>query len=395
MERKKQSEAEIRRVSEDKYGCGRGFTEGRELAVQNKVVTDFFGGGCGRGAPAKNTADEVAARAFVFAGRGEERPEKMSLLRRCAAMKRETEVERGIRFSVSSLRHAALAVCTVASPTPRADACPATASSAVQDSSSTPTVLSGSASALTASAPPDSTAPSTVAAAFTATVTPPASSVFFFSVLLLPVVEFFCYGFTLQIVIIMPFMLGYGLHYPQTPIHYVINCTINILYHHGHHHNCWPSSPSAEMGSCYVVESGVFMSSLSATIFIVALVIIGVLMLTLLIALTVMLQSCKRSGSGVFDDAKKSNHHDHCNLFIFHAELNNLAASEIPIICKLQSFQFSKERYLQDLNTSLWFVEEYFSTLKPDKDGLDAILLDADDILSSTENLSSISSLEW
>ncbi|KAK8955922.1 hypothetical protein KSP40_PGU015841 [Platanthera guangdongensis] len=155
------------------------------------------------------------------------------------------------------------------------------------------------------------------------------------------------------------------------------------------------SRRQSEMGSRYVVESGVFMSSLSATIFIVALVIIGVLMLTLLIALTVMLQSCKRSGSGVFDDAKKSNHHDHCNLFIFHAELNNLAASEIPIICKLHTFQFSKERYLRDLNTSLWFVEEYFSTLKPDKDGLDAILLDADDILSSTENLSSISSLEW
>lgn len=155
------------------------------------------------------------------------------------------------------------------------------------------------------------------------------------------------------------------------------------------------SRRQSEMGSRYLVESGVFMSSLSATIFIVALLTIGVLMLTLLIALTVMLESCKRSGSGVFDDVKKSDHHDHCNLFIFHAELNNLAVSEIPIMCKLHTFQFIKERYLRDLNTSLWIVEEYFSTLKPDKDGLDVILLDADDILSSTGNLSSISSLEW
>ncbi|KAK8969588.1 hypothetical protein KSP40_PGU018107 [Platanthera guangdongensis] len=92
------------------------------------------------------------------------------------------------------------------------------------------------------------------------------------------------------------------------------------------------------MGSCYVVESGVFMSSLSATIFIVALVIIGFLMLTLLIALTVMLQSCKRSGSGVFDDAKKSNHHDHCNLFIFHVELTTWLRVKFPLYA---SYKFS------------------------------------------------------
>lgn len=144
-----------------------------------------------------------------------------------------------------------------------------------------------------------------------------------------------------------------------------------------------------------MAESGVFMSSFTATIFITAVATIGVLIITMLIAVTVMLESCQSSGSGVLDDVKKSEQHDYCSLFDFHAELNNLEASEFPMICKSNALHFIQGRYLQNLNASLWFVEEYFSTLKPDDDGLDVILLDADDILSLIGNFSRISSIDW
>ncbi|KAI0512185.1 hypothetical protein KFK09_012823 [Dendrobium nobile] len=154
------------------------------------------------------------------------------------------------------------------------------------------------------------------------------------------------------------------------------------------------SQRQSELGSQYVVESGVFMSSFTATIFVAALVTTGLLMLTLLIALTVMLNSCQSSNSGILEHAKKSDQHDYCSLYIFHSELNNLEIGEFPLNCKLFALQYSKRHYLKDLNTSIWFIEDYFAGLTPDEDGLDIILLDADDLLSMIGNFSRISSVD-
>ncbi|OAY77181.1 Uncharacterized protein ACMD2_06116, partial [Ananas comosus] len=56
----------------------------------------------------------------------------------------------------------------------------------------------------------------------------------------------------------------------------------------------------SDMGGHYVMESGVYMSSYAATIFITALLTIGVLLLAVLVALTVMLESCQRTNSGAY-----------------------------------------------------------------------------------------------
>ncbi|XP_020571194.1 uncharacterized protein At2g39920 [Phalaenopsis equestris] len=154
------------------------------------------------------------------------------------------------------------------------------------------------------------------------------------------------------------------------------------------------SRRQSEMGSQYAVESGIFMSSFTATVFVAALATTGLLILTLLIALTVMLKSCQSTNSGILEQVKKINQHDCCNFYILHAELNNLEVNELPLKCKLQAHQYSKRQYLKDLNTSIWFVEDYFGRLTPDDDGLDIILLDADDMLSLTGNFSRISSLD-
>ncbi|KAG1337769.1 Acid phosphatase (Class B) [Cocos nucifera] len=149
-----------------------------------------------------------------------------------------------------------------------------------------------------------------------------------------------------------------------------------------------------EMGSHYIVESGIYMSSFAAAIFVAALVIIGVLLLTLLIALTVMLESCQSSHSGVFEQVRTSDQDDYCNTFAFHAELNNLEADEFPTICKQHTLQYiTKGRFLRELNLTVQVAENYFSTMTPSNDGLDVILMDVDDILEIAHNGSS--ALHW
>ncbi|XP_072968672.1 uncharacterized protein At2g39920 isoform X1 [Typha angustifolia] len=140
----------------------------------------------------------------------------------------------------------------------------------------------------------------------------------------------------------------------------------------------------SEMGSTYMMESGIFMSSFAATIFITALVTVGILFLTLLVALTVMLESCQTTHAGVVEQARESDVYNYCKLFAFHAELNNFEEDETPSICKQPMFQhIYQHRFLQDLNFTVQLAEIYFSALKPDDDGLDVILMDVDDMFLS------------
>lgn len=156
------------------------------------------------------------------------------------------------------------------------------------------------------------------------------------------------------------------------------------------------SGRHSEMGSHYVVESGIYMSSFAATIFIAAFVTIGVLLLTLLVALTVMLESCQSSHSGIFEQARTSDQDDYCNIFSFHAELNNLEEEEFPTICKQHALQYIKKgQYLRELNLTVQVAESYFSTMTPNNDGLDIILMDADDILLAEFTYNSDSTLHW
>ncbi|XVE52559.1 hypothetical protein DITRI_Ditri02bG0131500 [Diplodiscus trichospermus] len=94
-----------------------------------------------------------------------------------------------------------------------------------------------------------------------------------------------------------------------------------------------------EMGSRYVVESGFYMSSFAGTIFIAALVTVGVLLATLLVTLAVMLQSCDSRSKGVVEIEKTSDSYHYCKVFTQHGELNSLEAAEVPPI-NSESFMF-------------------------------------------------------
>ncbi|KAH7657076.1 Acid phosphatase protein [Dioscorea alata] len=142
------------------------------------------------------------------------------------------------------------------------------------------------------------------------------------------------------------------------------------------------SDRRSELGSRYVVESGVYMSAFAATVFIAALVTIGVLLLTLLVALTVMLENCQSRNSGVIEQVKASGENGYCRVFAFHAELNNLEADKFPPTCLAHAFEYIEEgQFLQDLKLTVQVAESYFSTMKPDGDGSGVILVDADDVL--------------
>eukprot|EP00262_Sarcandra_glabra_P002086 TRINITY_DN1233_c3_g1_i1.p1 TRINITY_DN1233_c3_g1~~TRINITY_DN1233_c3_g1_i1.p1 ORF type:complete len:270 (-),score=47.48 TRINITY_DN1233_c3_g1_i1:399-1208(-) len=125
------------------------------------------------------------------------------------------------------------------------------------------------------------------------------------------------------------------------------------------------------------------MSSFAATIFIASLVTVGVLLITLVITLAVMLQECQNKSAGLPQLAKTSDEYDYCKIFALHAELNNLRADEFPAICKEHAIRYIKEGgYRHDMDLSMRVADNYFSTSRPNDDGLDVVLMDADDIMS-------------
>ncbi|XP_048231687.1 uncharacterized protein At2g39920 isoform X2 [Ricinus communis] len=138
------------------------------------------------------------------------------------------------------------------------------------------------------------------------------------------------------------------------------------------------------MGSHYVVESGFYMTSFAAIIFVGALVTVGVLFITLLIALTVMLQSCESRSKGIIEIQIPNDDYNYCKTFTLHAELNNLGPDDFPPICRNLAFHSIKEsHYERDLNSTMWLVEKYFDSVEPLNDGLNVVLMDIDDILPS------------
>ncbi|KAF5752546.1 hypothetical protein HS088_TW01G00461 [Tripterygium wilfordii] len=142
------------------------------------------------------------------------------------------------------------------------------------------------------------------------------------------------------------------------------------------------SRGNSDMGSRYVVESGFYMTAFAATIFIAALVTVGVLLITLLIALTVMLQSCQSKNSGVVEIQKLNEDYNYCTMYASHAELNNLGADGFPSVCLSVAIQYIKEhQYERDLNFTMSMIERYFESVLPLDDRLDVVLIDIDDIV--------------
>ncbi|XP_043697839.1 uncharacterized protein At2g39920 [Telopea speciosissima] len=143
------------------------------------------------------------------------------------------------------------------------------------------------------------------------------------------------------------------------------------------------SRGGSEIESNYL-ETGLYITSFAATISVAALFAVGLLFITLLIALAFMLQSCQSRSSGVIQLLETSNDYGYCKVFALHAELNALETDEFPKVCKTLAIQYVKEgQYLRDLKLTMSVAESYLSSLAPQNDGLDVVLIDLDDIFLS------------
>lgn len=69
------------------------------------------------------------------------------------------------------------------------------------------------------------------------------------------------------------------------------------------------------------------------------------------------------------------------------AELNSLSGDLFPEICSDINTRYVQEgHYKKDLNISVTIAEEFFSRVRPQADGRDVVLMDADDF-STAETL--------
>ncbi|KAL7107701.1 hypothetical protein ACP275_06G071100 [Erythranthe tilingii] len=144
----------------------------------------------------------------------------------------------------------------------------------------------------------------------------------------------------------------------------------------------------SEMGSQYTTEAGIYMSSFAATVLISGLVTLGISIMSLLVALTVMLNSCENKNSGVVEIYRNGQSYDYCRTFAHHAEINGLGSDIFPPICEDINTQYINEGlYTRDLKIAVAIAEEFFSTVRSEMDGSDFVLMDADDLLSVSETL--------
>jgi len=140
--------------------------------------------------------------------------------------------------------------------------------------------------------------------------------------------------------------------------------------------SCFP-----ETGSLYELESGFFMKSFTATIFVASLVTLGVLLVTLVISLVIMLQSCQSKSAGVMELLNINDYYSCCRLYYLHAELNNLEGYNLPTICRNLAVQYIKGgQYARELDLTMSVIDDYFKNVTPLEDGLDVVLMDIDGI---------------
>jgi len=136
--------------------------------------------------------------------------------------------------------------------------------------------------------------------------------------------------------------------------------------------------------SHYGIESGFYMTSLTATIFFASLVTLGVLLITLLVSLTIMLQSCQSKSTGVIELLNINNYYSYCSVHSLHAEINNLEGYDLPNKCRDLAIHYMKGgQYAKDLNLVVSMIDDYFKSVRPSDDGLDVVLMDIDDIVPS------------
>ncbi|WVY90445.1 hypothetical protein V8G54_035959 [Vigna mungo] len=136
--------------------------------------------------------------------------------------------------------------------------------------------------------------------------------------------------------------------------------------------------------SSFVLESGFYITSFVATILVAALAAAGLLLITLLVSLAMMLQSCQSSHAGIVELRNINDEYNYCKVYSLHAKLNNLEGHNFPNLCKDLAIGYIKGgQYARDLDSTKSLMDDYFNSVRPsDDDDLDVVLIDIDGIVS-------------
>ncbi|XP_076931166.1 uncharacterized protein At2g39920-like [Bidens hawaiensis] len=148
------------------------------------------------------------------------------------------------------------------------------------------------------------------------------------------------------------------------------------------------SSQESDMGSEFRLESVIYISAFAATILVGVLVTIGIFLMTALITLVVMLQSCESRNSGAVEMLRSVNQFDfnvyyYCKTVSLHVELNNnsFASYSLPEICINAAVKYVKDgHHTRDLSTVVSLVDNYFKNVTSVVGGRDVVLMDIDDL---------------
>ncbi|XP_045833549.1 uncharacterized protein At2g39920-like [Trifolium pratense] len=162
-------------------------------------------------------------------------------------------------------------------------------------------------------------------------------------------------------------------------------------YGHEHMYSTRSLSAGSEMRSSFVLESGFYITSFSATIFIAGFAALGLLLITLLVSMAMMLQSCQNNNAGIIELRNINDDYSYCKIQSLHAKLNNLEQHNVPNICKDLAIQYIKGgHYARDLDLTKSVIEDYFNGVKPSDDGFDVVLIDIDGIFPWNPNSSNL-----
>ncbi|KAE8712065.1 HAD superfamily, putative isoform 2 [Hibiscus syriacus] len=138
-----------------------------------------------------------------------------------------------------------------------------------------------------------------------------------------------------------------------------------------------------EIGSRYTTESGFYMTSHAATIFVAGLLVTGVLLVTTVVSLAVTLQSCENRSNGMVEIEKESDSLRYCLILMLHGELNGFKPDEVPPICRSLAVGHIKAGgYARDLDFTMRMIDSFSYSISPSNDSVDAVLMDIDDILA-------------
>ncbi|KAH1093305.1 hypothetical protein AAZX31_14G060400 [Glycine max] len=143
--------------------------------------------------------------------------------------------------------------------------------------------------------------------------------------------------------------------------------------------------------SSFVLESGFYITSFVATIFVAALAAAGLLLITLLVSLAMMLQSCQSSHAGIIELQNINDQYNYCKVYSLHVKLNNLEGHNFPSLCKDLAMKYIKGgQYARDLDSTKSVIEDYFNSVRPSDDGLDVVLIDIDGIFPPNPHSSNL-----